>query len=42
MLSGATMIGIFIGVYYYFAALFGVKYSRLFAYFHFIYYVGGQ
>jgi heme/copper-type cytochrome/quinol oxidase subunit 1 len=42
MLSGATMIGIFIGIYYYFAALFGVKYSRLFAYFHFIYYVGGQ
>ena len=42
MLSGATMIGIFIGVYYYFAALFGIKYSRVFAYFHFIYYVGGQ
>jgi len=42
MLSGATMIGIFTGTYYYFAALFGVKYSRLFAYFHFIYYVGGQ
>ena len=42
MLSGATMIGIFIGIYYYFAALFGIKYSRVFAYFHFIYYVGGQ
>ena len=42
MLSGATMIGIFTGVYYYFGALFGIKYSRIFAYFHFIYYVGGQ
>jgi len=42
MLSGATMIGIFAGVYYYFSALFGIKYSRVFAYFHFIYYVGGQ
>ena len=42
MLSGATMIGIFTGIYYYFGALFGIKYSRIFAYFHFIYYVGGQ
>ena len=42
MLSGATMIGIFAGVYYYFSPLFGIKYSRIFAYFHFIYYVGGQ
>ena len=42
MLSGATMIGIFTGIYYYFASLFGIKYSRIFAYFHFIYYVGGQ
>jgi len=42
MLSGATMTGIFAGVYYYFAALFGVKYSRIFAYFHLVYYVGGQ
>ena len=42
MLSGATMTGIFAGVYYYFVALFGLKYSRVFAYFHFIYYVGGQ
>lgn len=42
MLSGATMTGIFAGIYYYFSALFGIKYSRVFAYFHFIYYVGGQ
>ena len=26
----------------YFSALFGVKYSRVFAYFHLVYYVGGQ
>jgi len=42
MLSGATLTGIFTGVYYYFSALFGVKYSRVFAYFHLVYYVGGQ
>ena len=42
MLSGATMTGIFAGVYYYFSALFGIKYSKVFAYFHFIYYIGGQ
>ena len=42
MLSGATMTGIFAGLYYYFSALFGIKYSRVFAYFHFIYYIGGQ
>ena len=34
MLSGATMIGIFAGIYYYFSPLFGIKYSRIFAYFH--------
>jgi cytochrome c oxidase subunit 1 len=42
MLSGATMIGIFTGIYYYFSAIFGIKYSRVFAYMHLIYYVGGQ
>lgn len=42
MLSGATMVGIFTGIYYYFSAVFGIKYSRVFAYMHLIYYVGGQ
>ena len=42
MLSGSTITGIFLGTYYYFSAIFGIKYSRVFAYMHFIYYVGGQ
>lgn len=42
MLSGTTMMGIFAGFYYYFTALFGIKYSRLFAYLHIIYYSGGH
>nr|YP_010632213.1 cytochrome c oxidase subunit 1 [Cryptocaryon irritans]WBP62329.1 cytochrome c oxidase subunit 1 [Cryptocaryon irritans] len=42
MLSGTTIIGIFLGFYYYFTALFGIKYSRIFAYLHLIYYFGGQ
>ena len=42
MLSGTAMTGIFAGFYYYFTALFGIKYSRIFAYLHLIYYSGGQ
>ena len=42
MLSGATMTGAFAGIYYYFPAFFGIKYSRIFAYLHLIYYFGGQ
>ena len=42
MLSGAAMVGIFSGFYYYFNALFGIKYSRIFGYLHLIYYSGGQ
>ena len=42
MLSGTASIGIFSGVYYYYVALFGVKYSRVFAYMHIIYYFGGH
>jgi heme/copper-type cytochrome/quinol oxidase subunit 1 len=38
MLSGTAMVGIFAGFYYYFTALFGIKYSRVFAYLHLIYY----
>lgn len=42
MLSGAVMTASFSGFYYYFPALFGIKYSRLFAYLHLVYYFGGQ
>jgi len=42
MLSGATLMGAFLGVYYYYTSLFGVKYSRNFAYLHLLYYFGGQ
>jgi len=42
MLSGSVMVSVFIGIYYYFPALFGIKYSRIFAYLHLIYYFGGQ
>jgi len=42
MLAGAGMFSIFAGFYFYFPALFGVKYSRFFAYLHFFYYLIGQ
>lgn len=42
MLSGTAMIGLFSGFYYYFTALFGIKFSRIFAYLHLIYYSGGH
>jgi heme/copper-type cytochrome/quinol oxidase subunit 1 len=42
MLSGTAMTGIFAGFYYYFTALFGIKYSKIFAYLHLIYYSGGH
>jgi len=42
MLSGAAMFGAFAAFYFYFPSIFGVKYSRLFAYFHFIYYLIGH
>ena len=42
MLSGAAMTAIFSGFYYYFNALFGIKYSRIFGFMHLIYYSGGQ
>ena len=42
MLSGTAMMGIFAGYYYYFVALYGIKYSRIFAYLHIIYYSGGH
>jgi heme/copper-type cytochrome/quinol oxidase subunit 1 len=42
MLASSAMYGLFGGLYFYFPAVFGVKYSRIFAYFHFFYYVLGQ
>jgi heme/copper-type cytochrome/quinol oxidase subunit 1 len=42
MLAGAAMLGSFAGIYFYFPAIFGVKYSRLYAYLHLVYYLLGQ
>lgn len=42
MLSGAVIMSIFAGFYYYFYAFFSIKYSRTWAYLHLIYYTGGQ
>ena len=42
MLSGAVVMSIFAGFYYYFFAIFSIKYSRVWAYLHIIYYTGGQ
>lgn len=42
MFSASVFSAAFGAIYYYFPALFGIKYSRIFAYMHFIYFVGGQ
>jgi heme/copper-type cytochrome/quinol oxidase subunit 1 len=42
MFSASTFSAIFAAVYYYFTALFSIKYSRIFAYLHAIYWFGGQ
>jgi heme/copper-type cytochrome/quinol oxidase subunit 1 len=42
MFAGAAMIGCFGAFYFYFVAIFGVKYSRIYAYLHFVYYLLGQ
>ena len=42
MLSGTAVTGIFAGFYYYFTALFGIKYSRFFGILHLVYYSGGH
>ncbi len=42
MLAGAAMSCVFAAFYFYFAAIFGVRYSRFFAYLHFIFYLSGQ
>ena len=42
MLAGAAMFASFGGFYFYFPAIFGVKYSRIYAYLHYSYYLIGQ
>ena len=42
MLSGAVVMGIFAGFYYYFNIFFQVKYSKTLSYLHLIYYTAGQ
>lgn len=42
MFASCAMIGIFAAFYFYFPALYGVKYSRVYAYFHYVYYILGQ
>jgi heme/copper-type cytochrome/quinol oxidase subunit 1 len=42
MFAGTAMLGIFSAFYFYFPVLYGVKYSRIYAYIHYIYYVLGQ
>jgi len=41
MLSGSGMIGTFSGFYFYFPAIYGVKYSRVYSYIHYTGYVIG-
>lgn len=42
MLAGGAMFGSFGAFYFYFPAIFGVKYSRIYAYLHYTYYLIGQ
>ena len=42
MFAGAAMLGIFGAFYFYFPVLYGVRYSRIYAYIHYVYYVLGQ
>lgn len=42
MFSASVFTSAFGGIYYYFPALFGIKYSRTFAYLHLVYFFGGQ
>lgn len=42
MLAGAAMLASFGAFYFYFPAIFSVKFSRIFGYLHLIYYVLGQ
>lgn len=42
MLSGAVVMGIFVGFYYYYFSLLQLKYSKLFSFAHIVYYTVGQ
>lgn len=42
MFAGAAMFACFGAFYFYFPAIFGVKYSRIFAYLHYMYYLIGH
>lgn len=42
MLSGAVLMGVFVGFYFYFLSFFQVKYSQIFGYIHIFFYTGGQ
>ena len=42
LFSAATFSAIFCGIYYYFGIIFGIKYSRFFAYCHLFYWFCGQ
>ena len=42
MLSGAVVMGIFLGFYFYFVQFFQIKYSRTFGFIHIVMYTGGQ
>ena len=42
MLAGSAMLASFGAFYFYFPAIFGVKYSRIFGYLHLVYYLLGQ
>lgn len=42
MLSGAVVLGIFVGFYYYYFSLLQVKYSKLYSFAHIVYYTLGQ
>ena len=42
MFAGSAMLGNFAAFYFYFPAIFGVKYSRIYAYIHYVYYLFGQ
>jgi cytochrome c oxidase subunit 1 len=42
MFAGSGMIAVFAAYYFYFPAMYGVKYSRIYAYIHYIYFIIGQ
>jgi len=42
MFAGSAMLGCFGAFYFYYPAIFSLKYSRIYAYLHFIYYIIGQ